>query len=299
VIGGRLAAACAAAVILGRGGAARACTPSVDRVLAFDEPADVYVTATWNDRERAPEPPSMVVPNSYELRRLSTGEKLAEHKCWDVFDDKSPPRICDWKQVLAAALPGKATWQRRGPLVPPGRVRLAPTKLGADRGVALEARGPRGWRRALWIEYGGRMVEERVRYSFTASELAGGRVVLAMEAASRGGNCAYTTTRAVVLDEADLRDPTNAGRQARLLRLLGPQARFETWMTAAEIAPLPPERLLDGIAAAARQIQHTLAAAWWTATTARLPPARVAALLAELRRRDELADTRAVMNLDP
>jgi hypothetical protein len=294
---GRLAAACAVA-LLARSSAARACTPSVDRVVAFDQAADVYVTATWNDREQVPEPPA-VVPNRYELRRLSTGERLAEHACWDVFDTPVPPKLCDWKQVLTAALPVGAIWQRRGPPLPPGRVRLAPTKLGADRGVALEARGPHGWRRVSWIEYGGRMVEERVRYTLTASELAQGRVVVAMEAASRGGNCSYTTTRAVVLDEPDLREPASPARQARLLRSLGAKARFETWMTAAEIAPLPEDRLLDGVTAAARVIQHELAAAWWSATTARLPPARVAALLRELRRRNDLTDTRAVMNLDP
>jgi hypothetical protein len=297
-----LAALAALALLLAPAREAAACYQWAEAVVAFDLAADLYVLATWHERERPPQPLSSVVPNWYELMRISTGEKVASHKCHDSIgmpEPAAPVLPCDWRQGLAAALPKTATWQRSGRPLATAGLRVRPVKMGYDTAMALETRGPRGWQRVTFFEYASRGWTEKVTYKFGASERAQGRVGLFLEAFSRGGNCTNTTVHAVLLDEADWKDPARPGRQAHLLAGLGASSPFEQWFTAAELAPLPADKLLTAMAVAEREARIPTGVRWWREATAALPAARIAALSAELRKRKDLEETVRVLHPAP
>jgi hypothetical protein len=267
---------------------AAACFPWAERVLAWDARADLYLLASWHDRDRPPPVSAAVTPNWYELRRISTGAQVAAHNCADgdsAVGAASVTRPCEWRTALAAALP--RDFGARGEPFGAGRLRLRSLPMGADSELALEGRGRRGWRRLLWLEYRPRS-PERVRTSITVAERAAGDVVLGLEAFARGGNCTNTTVRMLRLPLEDLEDPARPGRQRRLLAPLDEDAPFERWQTAADLGPLPPERLIPALVAAERAAHLDIGVRWWKLATAALDPPRLAALTTQLRARPDL-----------
>jgi hypothetical protein len=276
----------AAASTLLAASSAEACSPWAERVVAWDARADVVVVAIWMERDKVPAPGASARPDQYELRRLSTGRGLASHSCPDPAGEavtRDQP-ACDWQTAFSRSIPGGAAWGRRGPALPAGRVRVRATRPdAATQEFALEARGPRGWRRVLWLDRVAEGYPERRRYDIETSERTGGQVVLALRYHSRGGNCSHTAVQVFALDGRDLDDPTHPGRHARLVSRVREDRPFGHWRSVAELGPLPPARLIEAMEVAETAGQPALGVAWWRAATAGMPAVERQALERSLR----------------
>jgi hypothetical protein len=283
-----------------------ACSPWAEQVVAWDPVTDVVVVASWIERERVPRPGSLV-PDHYELRRISSGDGVAMYLCPGAqapAGRSRPP--CDWRAGLAAQLPPGVRWDRTGPPLPGGRLRVRATATPGTEEYALEARGPRGWQRLSWLDFISRDYPERRRYRIGSSGNSGnsgksgskdGTVVVAVEYHSRGGNCAHTSVQLFSLRQEDLDDPRNPGRRARLLSQVRTDVPIGYWRTVAELGPLPPERLIQALESADTAWHSPLAARWWREATAGLPADSLAPLTEALRKHPGLHQTRALLGI--
>ena len=280
-----------------------ACSPWAEQLVAWDPVTDLAVVASWIERERVPRAGSLV-PDHYELRRISTGDGLAMHLCPGAqapAGKKRPP--CDWRAGLAASLPPAARWDRTGPALPRGRLRVRATEAPGVQEYALEARGRSGWQRVSWLDFISRDYPERRQYRIGRTGSAGGvntrdgTVVVAVEYLSRGGNCNHTSVQLFSLRAEDLDDPRNPGRRARLLAQVRTDVPIGYWRTVAELGPLPPERLIQALESADTVWHSPLAARWWREATAGLPADRLAPLTEALRRHPGLHQTRALLGI--
>jgi hypothetical protein len=274
------------ALALGLPSRARACYSAAEATVAWDAQADVYVRARWPGRTL---PPGRgVLAAEYDLARLSTGEELATASCPEE-------RGCDWRQALAAKLPADARWTAPGTgSTARLRIRLLPD--GRETRVTLEARTPAGWRRLLWIDQLPESLERR-KYKVTALELKPDVALIAYHGVARGGNCAYTESRAVRLPARDLDEPQTPAQRARLLTRLTDSSRFELWWTAAELGPIPAEKLVAALVAAERAGRYLFGARWWKETTPGLKPEQLEVLKREVKARKDLDLTRTALGL--
>jgi hypothetical protein len=272
--------------------ATEACTPWAERVVAWDASADLFVMAGWDNRDRPPPAKALLPPQYYQLRRISTGEQIAWHRC-----DRDPPSAkapCAWEPAFAKQVPAGTTWQR-GEALPTSRVRVRAAETRGVREFSLEARADKGWRRVLYLDFIFPDYTERRRYSVTSLEKAGSDVLLALEYHATGGRCSHSAVRTLRLRETDLTDPTSAERRLRLLASVPGEGAIAHWRTVAEMGPLPPERLAEALEAAEAEGQPAWGVRWWEEATAGLPEDRRASLAASLEKRPGLTATRALL----
>jgi hypothetical protein len=279
-----------AGVLVGWAPAARACTPWVERVVAWDLGADLVVLQTWADRHRAP--PASVPPIGFELRRLSTGEELGGRDC------RLAPVItpCRFEAALGPLLPATARWRQRGRALP-GGLRVRAKRGAALRETALETRGARGWQRLLWLSVTPAKDQERVDHALKLYDEEGSDALLGLEIHLQGGNCPRTLVQVLRVPRADLADPARAGRQAALMARPRLDERFEHWRTIAELGPIPPEKLVEALEAAERDDQPDFGVQWWRRDTRGLAQAQLDALFAQVKRSEGLYWTRAKLGL--
>jgi hypothetical protein len=269
---------------------ARACTPWVERVLAWDFDADLVVLQTWAERDRAPGP--RVPPIGFELRRLSTGEELGARDC--RLDPVISP--CEFRVALGKLLPATAKWRQQGRALPRGlRVRAAGG--AALRETALETRAAGGWRRLLWLSVTAAKDPERLQHTLKLYDEQGTDALLGFEVYLQGGNCPRTVVQALRVPRADLADPARAGRQAALMVRPRLDERFEHWRTIADLGPIPPGRLVEAMEAAEREDHSAFGVEWWRRDTRKLPPAEVEALAGKVRKSEGLYWTRTKLGL--
>jgi hypothetical protein len=197
---------------------AAACTPSADRVLGWDLGRDLVIVGQWAERGRPP-PGSVPPPQSFELRRLSTGSRVGDAA------DRGPPVRSD--RALAA------------------RLRVSQRRRGTFTEVALEVRTRAGWRWLLWyhVMSRGEAAQEKRVYRLGPVAAAGELAMISVEMSAHGGNCSYSDTRALLVRLADLDDPRRPGRQAWLLAHVRRDHPFEHWLTIAALGPVPPDRV--------------------------------------------------------
>jgi hypothetical protein len=68
-------------------------------------------------------------------------------------------------------------------------------------------------------------------------------------------------------------------------------------MTAADLGPLPAEKLVAALVMAEREGRAVFAVRWWKETTASLPPEQVKALERELKGRTDVEYVRSQLKL--
>jgi hypothetical protein len=163
---------------------------------------------------------------------------------------------------------------------------------------ALEARTARGWQRLAWLDFIDAGSARR-RYVVPAMERTGDDVLVAVQYYSSGDDCSRTVAQALRFRARDLEDPRNPDRQRALLAAVRQDALLPHWRTVAELGPLPADRLLDVLEIAEGAGHWEWGARWWREATAVLPPAQVAALTRELRRRRGLDLTSRSLGLPP
>ncbi len=274
-----------------------ACIPFADRVIAFDTDADLYVVGTYTQRDVAR---TGMEPNLLELRRISTGAQIDLVNCALHADELGAAAArgpCDFRIEFARHV-GAGRFRQHGERLDLQRFKVATVEEDGLRGQVLMVKAARsGWQRLAWLEQQIAEAAEKVTLRLVAAERRGGHVDLVLARRQRGGDCNNTTVRVLRLREVDLEQPAAAARQGHLLAHLSSSSPLVAWRTAAELAPLPPARLLIGMAVAEEAGMPQLAARWWQATTAQLPVEQVGPLAQALRDRPELAVTRALVKL--
>ncbi|HEY0707082.1 MAG TPA: hypothetical protein VGG33_09800 [Polyangia bacterium] len=281
---------------------AAACVPYADAVVAWDVDADLYVVATYH--ERATPPASRTAfPNLLELRRISSGKQVGVVNCAaapGAVGAAAARGPCDFRALFGSAIPRSARFVAQGKPLPPGRLRIAALPDPSDGGLALFARTPAGGRHQVrWLGNARTQTGETLSFRLGASERRADVVVVALESRYRGGGCERTEAKLLRFHPRELDAKPGPEQQAGLLAALSLSSPFEDWRSAADIAPLPPEKLVFGMVVAAEAGRQDLAARWWTQGTATLPLERVASLAAALRARPELEVTRQLITLPP
>jgi hypothetical protein len=276
------------------------CVPFADRVLTWDSEADLYVVATYTERAEPPARGAPLAPNLLELRRISTGAQLQLVNCALHADELGPGAElapCDYRIEFARYLGGK-TLRPHGARLDLGRFKVASVEEGGVRGQVLLVHNPRGgWQRLAWLEQQRADAPEKVTVRVVEGEKSGEHVDLVLSRRQRGGDCSHTSVRVLRLRGGDLEAPAAGERQAHLLAHLSSSSPLASWRTAAEVAPLPPERVLIGMVVAEEAGLPQLGARWWQETTAQLPVERVAPLVTALRERPDLERTRQLIKL--
>jgi hypothetical protein len=266
-------------------GRARACTPSAERLLAWDGKADLAVVARWSERDRPPPAGSRLRPEVLELRRIGNGASIAVHEC----GARGP---CDHR----SAFPDRgAQWTKPGPAMP----RLRTTRLFTEnvQQYALEARGARGWQRLAWLGFVESSHLEQRSYRVAASAEVGDEVLVAVEYHSRGGNCKRTMVQVSKLRAGDLDDPANPERRKYLLGQVRQDLPLEYWRTVAELGPLPAEHVIEALELADAVGRWAWGARWWREAIAGAPPGVVKSLTAELEKHPNLGATRLQLGM--
>jgi hypothetical protein len=274
---------------------AKACTPWAERIVAWSAAADLHVLAGWDKQERPPPSHKQSQPQYYQLKRISTGEQLAWHRCDHPTGERSDATPCAWQAAFAKQIPGGATFQPAAPTAGVPRVRVRSIQQNGVREFSLESRGPKGWQRVLYLDFVFPDYPERRRYRVAELGRTEEHVVLSLDYHASGGNCAHTAASAIRLRESDLIDPTAAERRARLLASVPPQDALEHWRTLAELAPLPADRLLEALEAAEREGQAAWGARWWREAGSALAPEALGRLRDELEKRPGLQSTRRLL----
>ncbi|HEY0715827.1 MAG TPA: hypothetical protein VGF45_24295 [Polyangia bacterium] len=283
--------------------AARGCVPFADAIVAWDVDADLYVVASYHERATPPRG-SAAFPNLLELRRITSGKQLAVVNCAVApggLGASAARTPCDFRSVFGRLIPKTAAFVATGPPLSPGQLRVATTaEPSGDKGFALLARSPAGRpHRVRWLGQSATASGERLSIRLGRSERRADAIVVALESRYRGGDCDRTEVRLLRLDPRDLSDEAGPQRQQRLLAKLTLSSSVDDWRTAADLAPLPPDKLIFGMVAAADAGRPDLAARWWTEGTADLPLDRVASLATALRTRPELTIVRQLITLPP
>jgi hypothetical protein len=275
------------------------CVPFADRVLAWDAEADLYVVATYLQRDTIADKTNLP-PNLLELRRISTGAQRQLVNCAlhaDELGSEAMRGPCDFRVEFGRYLNAQR-FRQHGTRVELGRLKVVSVEDDGSQGTVLMARVPgKGWQRVAWLEQQPVDAPEKVTVRLVGGERWGDNVDLVVSRRQRGGDCSHTSVRMLRLRAADLEAPAAPERQAHLLGQLSSSSSFAAWRTAAELAPLPPERLLIGMAVAEESGLPQFAARWWQQTTAQLPVERLAPLVAGVRDRPELAETRQLIKL--
>jgi hypothetical protein len=291
----RIALSCGAtALVVLHLAPANACTPWAERVAAWSAASDLYVLAGWDNREKPPPSQKLIQPQYYQLKRISTGEQLAWHRCDHPTSETSGPRPCTWQAAFAKQLAG-ASFQPGNGIVNQKRLRVRAIQNKGVREYSLESRGPKGWQRVLYLDFIFPDYPERRRYSVTELGSSGEHAILMLDYQASGGNCSHTAARAFRLHKLDLTDPTSAERRARLLASVSQEDALEDWRTLAELAPLPADRLLEALEAAESKGQIAWGARWWREASADLAPEQLARLRDEIQRRPGLQSTRSLL----
>jgi hypothetical protein len=266
--------ALALALLLAGAGRVWACSAGAEQVLVWDPGADLAVTARWSERDRVPPPGTR--PDALDLRRISTGQRVALDDCTE------PGASCDPAAAFARVAPG-ARWHP--PIAGGGRVLRVRRSVSARRQEwALETRDARGWQRLAWLDFIDTGSARR-RYQIAALERTGEEVVVAVQFYSSGDDCSRTVVQALRFRARDLQEPRRPDRQQYLLGAVRQDAALPHWRTVAELGPLPADRLLDVLEIAEGAGHWAWGAHWWREATAALSAGEVAALAAELRRR--------------
>jgi hypothetical protein len=282
--------------------AAGACSPWAERVHVWDVAADLAVIAIWNERERPPEAsPRSPAPDQYLLRRISTGRGLADHLCAAEAPNQTEatkaPTKCDWGAAFKDSLPSTIQWREPGRVLSTGRIRVrnrrSPT---GDSEYSLEALSRRGWQRVLWLDFVASGYTERRHYRIGPSVQLADRLAFAVEYHSRGGNCAHTAVQVLSLGVRDLEAPQNRERHARMVANPREDRLLAHWRTAAEMGPLPPERLLEAMEAAEFGGVPALGVRWWRESIVGLSPQTVEALTAKMNRHPGFYATRKLLS---
>jgi hypothetical protein len=281
---------------------ALACVPYADAVVAWDIDADLYVVATYHERAVPPRPAEAVFPNLLELRRISSGKQIgvvncaAEPGAVGAVAARGP---CDFRTEFGPLIPKTAGFVPRGKPLGRGEVRVATVPDSRDSGFALMARSRTGGlQNVRWLGQPETLTGERLSLRLGASERRPDAIVIVLESRYRGA-CNRTEAKLLHLHPIELDATAGPERQKRLLGKLNLSSSFEDWRSAADLRPLPPEKLVFGMVVAAEAGRHDLAARWWTEGTADLPLDRVASLAAALRTRPELEATRQLITLPP
>ena len=286
----------------GRAWAEPACVASAEQVVAWDAEADLYVVASYLERDRPPGPGARVFPNLLELRRLSTGAQVDLVNCASqpgALRASSAIEPCDFRVLFGARIPRRALFKRQGTRLDPNRVAIKPFAEGPDRAFALVARakGASAWHRVMWLGDEVMRPPERMNIRIIDGEHWQQEVLVVIEITHQGGTCRSTEARVLRVREIDLDQPAALEHQKHLLVRLKESSPFAEWRSAAEIAPLPPNRLVNAMVVAAEAGKPDFAAHWWTATTTGLPLDQVAALAGALRDRPELRQIVAMIRL--
>jgi hypothetical protein len=266
---------------------ARACTPRADVLVAWDLSRDLAVVGFWPELER---PPAKQAPRGFELRRISTGEQVANHDCQDK------PGPCAYEAAFAKALPAGIRWRTQGK-PPPRNLRIRPTSDRERREVSLEARAGRSWRRVLWLQVIAASDQEWRDYVWSQYDTDGRDALLAFEVRARTGACSYTSVRALRAPLADLADPARKGRQPALMASPRRDELFEHWRTIAELGAIPPDRLLEALQAAENEGQMTFGAQWWREAIRSMTPAQRERLTAAAKKDELLYHTRKLLGM--
>jgi hypothetical protein len=292
-----------AASLLGasiRAGEAAACTPWAESVVGWDVASDLVVVSSWRERERPPRAP--LPPDRYELRRISTGEQVAHHRCPETGAGSKPGREaadCDWRAAFATWL----TTEPRSPAAAPPSV-LRKLRVHAGSGAegqefSLESRVGGSWRRVVWLDFIPRGYREHRTYEIGPFQRAADEVLIGLRYYARGGNCNQTVVQVWRLPQDDLDDPANEGRRARLARQVRRDGLLEHWRTLAELGPLPVDSLLEAMTAAENEGRASWGARWWQDAMKGLPVERATALSADLERHPHLTLTRDLLKSQP
>jgi hypothetical protein len=274
-----------AAGILADAQLARACSDGAEQVVAWDLRDDMAVVAQYGGRDRLPPRGATARPEVYALRRISTGERVAQQECTEQG-------ACDYREAFSHSPDGWQAPASHGP--PPVRVRRR--LVDKRQEFSLEVPGKGGWRHLAWLDFVAADAGQRL-YSVVAHARDGNTddVVVALQYHARGGGCSRTVAQVLRFPARDLADPRNPARQRTLLANVRQDALLPHWRTVAELGPLPPNRLLDVLELAEGAGYPAWGARWWREATTSLPAAQVAALTVEFRRRRGLDRTRQVL----
>jgi hypothetical protein len=282
--------------------ARQTCVPFADQVVSWDSEADLYVVATYTERAVPPGRAGGLGPNLLELRRISTGAQLHLINCALHDDELGPDAMrgpCDFRVEFGSYV-GAGRFRQHGQPIDLRRLKVALVKENDTSGQVLMVHAARGgWQRVAWLEQQRADAPEKVRVRVVGGERLGANVDLVIARQQSGGDCSNTSVRMLRLRAEDLEGPAAVARQAHLLAHLKSSSSFVEWRTAAELAPLPPERLLVAMAVAEEAGLPQFAARWWRETTGQLPVERVAPLAAALRDRPELAEALQLLKLPP
>jgi hypothetical protein len=274
---------------------AQTCQPFAQRLAAWDLSRDVVVVAIWPGRDRPPPNVEKPPPNAFELRRISTGERLAQHDCGNQ-------PACSYEALLAKDLPPGTRLGRRTQSFFDGVLNVADVHQDDRYEVALETktRTHPAWQRVLWTAVlpAAAGPPQGRRAHFDNMDFRDGEAMVAFQVTAREGDCRQTFVRAFRMPRSDLERPDRAGRQAELLaRPPRKDAPFEHWRTIAELGPLPTARLIEAMEAAEHAGQVDFAVRWWVTATHRLPRKEVAPLAQAVKTNSALAATRARLRL--
>jgi hypothetical protein len=292
----------AAPVVRAQTAGASACVESADKVLAWDAPSDLYVVASYLERDRPPGSDRRIFPNLIELRRISTGAQLGLVNCAvepGALRAASAVEPCDYRTLFGSLIPARAGFHRHGTALDRSRLAVKGFAEGGDRAYALMSRPPGSpaWHRVMWLGDEVLRAPERMSVHIVDGERWQGDVLLVLAIRHEGGACKSTEAKMIRLRQIDLDAPAAIEHQRHLLTRLKESSPFAGWRSAAEIAPLPPERLIAAMVAAAEAGKPDFAARWWNESTKGLPPAQLAALAAALRDRPELVETLRLIRL--
>ena len=283
---------------------ASACVESAEKVVAWDAESDLYVIASYLERDRPPASGGRVFPNLIELRRMSTGAQLAFVNCASepgALRASSAIEPCDYRTLFGALIPHRAQFRRQGPVFDRSRLAVKGFAEGSDRAYALMSRpaGAAAWHRVMWLGDEVLRAPERMDVRIVDGERWQGDVMLVLEIHHAGGSCKSTEAKMIRLRQIDLDAPAALEHQKHLLARLKEASPFSEWRSAAEIAPLPAARLISAMVAAAEAGKSDFAARWWSETTTGLSPAQLATMAAALRDRPELGETLRLIRLPP
>jgi hypothetical protein len=281
---------------------ASACVESADKVVAWDAETDLYVVASYLERDRPPGSGGRIFPNLIELRRMSTGAQVGLVNCATepgALRASSATEPCDFRTLFGGLIPHRAQFRRQGTPLDRSRLAIKGFAEGADRAYALMSRpsAAAAWHRVMWLGDQVLRAPERMNVRIVDGERWQGEVLLVLDIRHEGGACKSTEAKMLRLRQIDLDEPAALEHQKHLLARLKESSPFAEWRSAAEIAPLPPARLISAMVAAAEAGKADFAARWWNATTTGLPPEQLAALAVALRDRPELAETLRLIRL--